>query len=233
MSKLKHTKPFLAWHFVSDKLRDGRDIPADGVKLKQDGKLVMCETGLHASRVLLDALSYAPGCTVCRVKVSGNVIEDDDKLVASERTIVWRLEVKQLLLAFARQQALKVAHLWEMPKVVRQYLETGDESLRSAASAAASAASANATYAAANAAANAAASADASADAAYADAAYAVYAATYAAYTYAAYTYAAYAYAYAYGRVGRAAASADFKKSVNSDLLKMVNKAYRAQTAKK
>jgi hypothetical protein len=197
MSKLKHTKPFLAWHFVSDKLRDGRSIPADGIKLKHDGKVVMCKSGLHASRVLLDALNYAPGYTVCRVKVSGDVIEDDDKLVASERTIVWRLEVKQLLLAFARQQALKVAHLWEMPKVVRQYLETGDESLRSAAYAAAYA------YAAA-----------AAADAAYAAAAAAD----------AAYYAAAYAGAYA---------GAFFKKSANRDLLKMVNKAYRAQTAKK
>jgi hypothetical protein len=193
MSKLKHTKPFLAWHFVGNKLRDGRDIPADGVKLKHDGELVMCQTGLHASRVLLDALRYAPGYTVCRVRISGVGIEEIDKLVASERTIVWRLEIKQPLLAFARQQALKVAHLWEMPDVVRQYLETGDESLRSAAYAAASAA--------ASAAANAANAANAAANAA---------------------DYATYTTAYA-----------AFKKSANSDLLKMVNKAHRNQASRK
>jgi hypothetical protein len=208
MSKLKHTKPFLAWHFVSNKLRDGRDIPADGVKLKHDGELVMCQTGLHASRVLLYALRYAPGYMVCRVRIGGDVIEETDKLVASERTIVWRLEVKQLLLAFARQQALKVAHLWEMPDVVRQYLETGDESLRSAAFAA-SKAFAYGT------AANAAAAADVAATvnaAAAADVTATANAADYATYT---------------------TAYAAFKKSANSDLLKMVNKAHRKQASRK
>lgn len=34
---------------------------------------------------------------------------------------------------FARKCALSVAHLWEMPDIVRQYLETGDETLRDAA----------------------------------------------------------------------------------------------------
>jgi hypothetical protein len=42
--------------------------------------------------------------------------------------------------AFARWCALSVAHLWDMPDVVRQFLETGDETLRDAAGAAAAAA---------------------------------------------------------------------------------------------
>jgi hypothetical protein len=222
MSKLKHTKPFLAWHFVSDKLRDGRSIPADGVKLKHNGELVMCQTGLHASRVLLDALYYAPGYTVCRVRISGDVIEDTDKLVASERTIVWRVECKELLLEFARQQALKVAHLWEMPEVVRQYLETGDESLRpaanSAAYAASYAASASAAYA-----------ASATNSAAY-DAASAAYAAAYAAYAATSAAYAAYA---TNAAANAATAYASFKKSANGDLLKMINKARRNQASRK
>jgi hypothetical protein len=216
MSKLKHTKPFLAWHFVSDKLRDGRDIPADGVKLKQDGKLVMCQTGLHASRVLLDALYCAPGYTVCRVRISGDVIERPDKLVASERTIVWRAKVKRLISAFARQQALKVAHLWEIPDVVRQYLETGDESLRLAAANAAASAATSAAYAtsATNAAAYAAAYATSAAYATASDAAYAAASA-------------------AYATASDAAAYASFKKSANGDLLKMINKARRNQASRK
>jgi hypothetical protein len=46
---------------------------------------------------------------------------------------------QSLLNAFARWCALSVAHLWQspMPDVVRQFLETGDEMLRSAAWAAA------------------------------------------------------------------------------------------------
>jgi hypothetical protein len=128
------SKSFLAWHFVGYKLRDGREIPADGVTLKHKGDLVMCVSGLHASKRLIDALTYAPGNTVCRVRISGKVILDTDKLVASERTIIWRMNIEQLLRDFARKQALSVAHLWQMPDAVRRYLETGDELLRDAAS---------------------------------------------------------------------------------------------------
>ena len=35
-----------------------------------------------------------------------------------------------MLRSFARQYALSVAHLWEMPDIVRRYLESGDESIR-------------------------------------------------------------------------------------------------------
>ena len=38
-----------------------------------------------------------------------------------------------MLRAFARQCALDVIHLWNAPQVVRDYLTTGDESLRDAA----------------------------------------------------------------------------------------------------
>ena len=49
-----------AWHFVGKKLRDGRPIPADGVKLRHTGPVVMCKSGLHASLHPFDALKYAP-----------------------------------------------------------------------------------------------------------------------------------------------------------------------------
>ena len=42
-----------AWHFVSDKMRDGRPVPADGEWLFHDGVVHMCRSGLHASRKLL------------------------------------------------------------------------------------------------------------------------------------------------------------------------------------
>ena len=42
-------------------------------------------------------------------------------------------QTEALLRDFARRCALSVAHLWEMPDYVRQYLETGDESMRLAA----------------------------------------------------------------------------------------------------
>ena len=57
---------------------------------------------------------------------------------------------------FARLAALDIAHLWDMPAIVRKYLETGDETKRAAAGAAAWAAAGAATLKAARAAAEAA-----------------------------------------------------------------------------
>ena len=125
--------PVLAWHFVGATLRDGRPIPADGETLKHRGKLLPCERGLHASDRLIDALQYAPGWTLCRVRMGGTIKRETDKLVARERTILWRIDATDVLRAFACKCALDVAHLWDMPPIVRKYLETGDESIRAAA----------------------------------------------------------------------------------------------------
>ena len=123
----------IAWHFVGETLRDGRPIPPDGEWLEHDGDLVLCESGLHASERIIDALKYAPGGTVCRVELDGEILKDDDKVVARRRRVLWRVDGEEVLQAFSRRVALDVAHLWDMPDVVRQYLETGDESKRSAA----------------------------------------------------------------------------------------------------
>ena len=130
-----------AWHFVNDTLRDGRPVPADGEKLVHDGEPRLCASGLHASEDILDALDYAPGNTICRVRCGGVVERGDDKLVCSERTILWRVDGSELLLEFARWSALQVVHLWNAPDVVLNYLKTGDESIRQAARDAALAAS--------------------------------------------------------------------------------------------
>jgi hypothetical protein len=131
------SKEVLAWHFVGDALRDGRPVPADGVTLKHKGKLELCASGLHASERLIDALEYAPGPILCRVQMGGTIKKKSDQLVARQRTILWRVNSTDVLREFARQCALDVAHLWNMPPVMRQYLETGDESLRATASSAA------------------------------------------------------------------------------------------------
>jgi hypothetical protein len=126
-----------AYHFVAETLRDGRPVPPDGEWLEHEGPLAMCESGLHASRHPYDALQYAPGSTLCLVEVDGEMVEQDDKLVARRRMIVNRIDASPLLRSFARWCALQVIHLWSAPDVVRRYLETGDESLRDAAGAAA------------------------------------------------------------------------------------------------
>ncbi|MGI0034255.1 MAG: DUF7666 domain-containing protein [Nitrososphaera sp.] len=119
-----------AWHFVGETLRGGAPVPQDGEKLIHTGHLRMCESGLHASKDVLDALKYAPGPTLCRVALSGLILESKDKLVASERTILWRRPVEAELRGFARGCALSVAHCWVMPPVVREYLESGSEAFR-------------------------------------------------------------------------------------------------------
>jgi hypothetical protein len=123
----------LAYHFVSDTLRDGSPIPADGEWLEHSGEIVICQSGLHASTHPLDALQYAPGKTLCLVEVDGVVTRQDDKLVAKRRRIVKRIDAEPLLREFSRWCALQVIELWDAPEVVRQYLTTGDESIRAAA----------------------------------------------------------------------------------------------------
>jgi hypothetical protein len=153
------------WHFVQvdeegtprSEYGDKRVVKV-GETLTVEGTPVLCEFGLHASKRLGDALAYATGAhlSLCRVTLGGKVVHDDDKSVATERTVTAMLSpeaTEQLLRGFARWCALQVIHLWDAPDVVRQYLETGDESLRAAAWAAASAAAWAATSAAASAAA--------------------------------------------------------------------------------
>ena len=119
-----------AYHFTGDVLRDGRPIPPVGQTLVHDGPLVLCAQGLHASEHPFDALAYAPGPRLHRVTLGGRVRHDTDKVVASERTIRATIDATDLLRRFARQCATDVLHLWDAPDVVRQYLETGDESIR-------------------------------------------------------------------------------------------------------
>ena len=123
----------LAWHFTGDKLRDGRPIPPVGEWLEHEGPIALCKSGLHASVDILDALRYAPGPILHRVELDGEIIEDEDKLVASRRKILWSVDLTDTLRAFARACALDVVHLRDCPDIVRQYLETGDESIRAAA----------------------------------------------------------------------------------------------------
>lgn len=118
----------LAYHFVrNNKLRDGTPIPSDGEKLVYSGDLILCCYGLHASVKILDALRYAPGFTLCRVECGGKIIEGRDKIVCSERTILWRKDIRGILLSFARECASDVLHLWDAPESVKSFLATGED----------------------------------------------------------------------------------------------------------
>ena len=81
------TQSILAWHFLpaDGKTRYSQETVTVGCALEAKGKLVLCENGLHASRTVLDALGYAPGLIVCRVEISGDVVEGEDKLCGRHR----------------------------------------------------------------------------------------------------------------------------------------------------
>ena len=124
-----------------------------GEPVTVEGAPVLCRHGLHASKRIIDALEYCPvgDVALCRVTLGGTIIRDTDKSVASERTITAMLDAAQtaaLLRDFARWCALQVIDLWDAPQVVRQYLETGDETLRALAAEAAAWAAARAAWAA-------------------------------------------------------------------------------------
>ena len=132
------------YHFTGTKLRDGRPVPAIGEWLTYEGKVQMCESGLHASADPFDALQYAPGALLHKVVLKSIVEKQDDKVVARSRKIIATINVTELLRKFARLQALGVIHLWDAPTVVKEYLTTGDENLRAAEAARAAARAAEA-----------------------------------------------------------------------------------------
>jgi len=128
-----------AWWFAAKRSLphgDGRRIRVGRVHLHHSS-LVICKSGLHASRKILDALRYATGSVLYRVECSGEIIEEGDKLVCTRRKYLAVMDAEEILHHFARLCALDVMHLWEPPDVVVKYLRTGDKSLRAAARAAA------------------------------------------------------------------------------------------------
>jgi len=89
------------WHFTNGmKLRDDRPLVI-GETLYHDGPVKICESGFHGSKLLLDALCYAPGTQLSRCVLSGEIVRGDDKLVASERTALWTIDATDVLRRFA------------------------------------------------------------------------------------------------------------------------------------
>ena len=106
-----------AWHFLQDSGRlqwkCGRTwIPKVGKTLKVNpDKLHMCHYGLHASTRIIDALGYASGSLICRVELGGRIIKGDDKVVASERTIIQMADATNVLhemACWSAERALKL-----------------------------------------------------------------------------------------------------------------------------
>ena len=133
-------KQTIYYHFTSTTLRDGRPIPAIGKWLTFNGVPIPCERGLHASPDPFDALQYAPGDRLHQVYLSGTIVAHGspvNKFASQKRKIIASIDATPIMRLFARRVALDVIHLWDAPPIVKEYLETGDESKRAAAWAAA------------------------------------------------------------------------------------------------
>ena len=143
----------LAWHLLSEDKRlgygDGRLVEV-GQTLECKGKPVLCDNGMHGSVRLIDAVYYASGPIVCRVKIEGDVIESEDKLCGRRRTVLWMLDATRILHEFACRCAEDALALVEQPDArsveaiaaKRKWLrgEITDEELDSASAAARAAA---------------------------------------------------------------------------------------------
>ena len=145
----------LAWHFLRNdrrlRFRDGRsvengEIVEVGKTYKAEGDLKLCANGMHASVRAIDALDYAPGPIICRVELSGKIVDGGDKVCATSRKVLWMADATHTLHEFAcwcAEQALLQereagrepdARSWAAVKAKRQWLqgEISDEELAAA-----------------------------------------------------------------------------------------------------
>lgn len=124
----------LGWHFCRNDKKlgfgDGRRIRTSGT-LKVEPPIVLCKKGLHASKNILDALSYSQGNIICRVKLGGKIIHDTDKSVATERTVLSMINGTNTLHEFAclcaervlKRAKIKDNHCWNAIKIKRKWLK--------------------------------------------------------------------------------------------------------------
>lgn len=99
----------LGWHFahVDGTPAHGRlpEPVATGAVFEVAPPLIMCKRGLHASVMAIDALKYAQGPLVSRVRCSGEILEQDDKLCCSSREHLWVVDATRTLHEFALEVA--------------------------------------------------------------------------------------------------------------------------------
>ena len=116
------------WFSDARVLPHGDDRPIKlGLTHHVDGDIVPCNHGLHLSVNARDALQYATGKIIWRVRGHGTIVVDRDKVACSDRTYLrGGIDVSDILRRFARMCALDVIHLWDAPDIVRKFLHTAD-----------------------------------------------------------------------------------------------------------
>lgn len=108
-------KQYTGWHFTAS-ATEGRDgWPLQRVEELPPGtKPVLCQVGLHASKRALDALQYAPGPFVSRVRLEGRVVVEGDKACATRRVrLAGPVDVSRELRLFTCDCAERVLPIFE------------------------------------------------------------------------------------------------------------------------
>ena len=95
-----------AWHFVNQArtLNYGEPLAVEAGYIYSIGAsetVDLCSVGMHASRRAIDALKYAPGPIICRVRVWGDVAESADKIAGRHREVLWMADATTVLHRFA------------------------------------------------------------------------------------------------------------------------------------
>ena len=79
-----------------------------------NGEIIPCRYGFHGSSTLWQALDYAPGPLACKVELSGTIVQEHDKLAASQKTLLAAVNVERELRLFAADCAERVLHIFEL-----------------------------------------------------------------------------------------------------------------------
>jgi hypothetical protein len=109
-------KKILSWWFCR---KDGTtqfcaDSEPGYIYTTDEPEIIPCQSGLHGSEHPMDALQYASGPVLCRVRQWGEVVYHGnpvDKLASRHREILWRRDISRELRLYACQQVRKVMHL--------------------------------------------------------------------------------------------------------------------------
>lgn len=127
------------WHFlnVDRKLRygDGRVVKTGRTLSLKKGDPELCKKGMHASRTIYQALWYATSYQriLCRVVVSGDIIEDEEKFVGRHRKVLWSVNANKPLLSFCLDCKKRYeSNVHRKESRIRGYLQSGFDHTSSA-----------------------------------------------------------------------------------------------------
>jgi len=103
MKMIREEKPKRGYHFICANHTTGKHNLAVSVGdvRHAEGKIVLCENGLHWCKTAFDALEYAPGPVLCEVEAWGETVSDATKSVSSYRRCLSIRDVSAELEEFA------------------------------------------------------------------------------------------------------------------------------------